>query len=128
MEILGLVRRADVGVLMTNPRLASEGLSNSIMEYMALGLPVVCGDGGGNPELVQDGTTGFVVRPSDTSELASRLSRLRSDPALCTAMGGAGRARISDEFSLERMVRNMLRVYAEAIDRVHGPHHGPRSV
>ena len=55
MEVLGLVRQANVGVLMTNPRLANEGLSNSIMEYMALGLPVVCGNGGGNPELVQDG-------------------------------------------------------------------------
>lgn len=122
MEILGLVRQADVGVLMTNSRLAHEGLSNSIMEYMALGLPVVCGDGGGNPELVQDGTTGFVVPSGDADELASRLTDLRKDPELCVAMGSAGKARIIDEFSLETMVQNVLHVYAEALDRVRRPH------
>ncbi len=125
MEVLGLVGRADVGVLMTNPQLANEGLSNSIMEYMALGLPVVCGDGGGNPELVQDGTTGFIVPPSDAGELARRLRTLRNDAGLRAALGAAGKARIMHEFSLERMVRNMIRVYAEALDRVHGPHRGP---
>jgi glycosyltransferase involved in cell wall biosynthesis len=127
MEILGLVRQADVGVLMTNPRLAKEGLSNSIMEYMALGLPVICGEGGGNPELVLDGVTGFVVRPGDAGELADRLSALRRNPELCAAMGAAGRARIGREFSLETMVRTMLRVYAEALDIVQGPPRPRRS-
>ena len=121
MEVLGLVRQANAGVLMTNPRLANEGLSNSIMEYMALGLPVVCGDGGGNPELVQDGVTGFVVPPGDVHALASRLARLRDDPAMCAAMGAAGKDRILRDFSMEGMVRNMLRVYAEALDSVRLP-------
>lgn len=121
MEVLGLVHQADVGVLMTNSRLANEGLSNSIMEYMALGLPVVCGDGGGNRELVQDGVTGFVVPPGDPDALARRLVGLRDDPAKCAAMGVAGRDRILRDFSQERMVRNMLRVYAEALGRVREP-------
>lgn len=121
MEILGLVRQADVGVLMTNPRLANEGLSNSIMEYMALGLPVVCGHGGGNPELVQEGTTGFLIPPGDAVELAGRLASLRDDPATCAAMGAAGAERILKDFSAESMVQNMLRVYAEALARVREP-------
>jgi glycosyltransferase involved in cell wall biosynthesis len=116
-EIIGLVRGSDVGVLMTNPRLANEGVSNSIMEYMALGLPVVCGDGGGNPELVRDGVTGYIIRPGDAVQLADRLSRLRRDPTLRSAMGSAGKSRIEDEFSLERMIRAMLRVYAEALEK-----------
>ena len=78
-EVLGIVHDADVGVLMSNPGLHREGLSNSIMEYMALGLPVVCGDGGGNPELVADGVTGFIVPQDDPARLAA-AAQLRSRP------------------------------------------------
>ena len=113
IEVLDLVASADCGVLMTNPRLAFEGISNSIMEYMALGLPVVCGDGGGNPELVKDGVTGFVVPPSNAASLADRLRYLRAHPDRGREMGAAGSARILSEFSVPAMVENMLRVYAE---------------
>jgi glycosyltransferase involved in cell wall biosynthesis len=101
---------------MTNPRLAREGLSNSIMEYMALGLPVVCGDGGGNPELVLDGVTGFIVPPNDPGALAERLQYLRDHEAERRVMGAAGKARILGEFSVETMVDRMLRVYTEAME------------
>ena len=138
MEILGLVRQADVGVLMTDAgkplvvrqrtasdwarraSLTREGLSNSIMEYMALGLPVVCGSGGGNPELVQDGVTGFIIPPGDAGALADRLTVLREDPAKSAAMGALGRERILRDFSVESMVGNMVRVYAEALARMQG--------
>jgi glycosyltransferase involved in cell wall biosynthesis len=116
MEVLDLVRQADAGVLMTNPRLAQEGLSNSIMEYMALGLPVVCGDGGGNPELVLDGVTGFIVPPADPGALAERLQYLRDHEVEREVMGAAGTARILGAFSVGRMVNRMLRVYAEAVE------------
>jgi len=115
MEVLGLVRQADVGVLMTDASLAREGLSNSIMEYMALGLPVVCGSGGGNPELVREGVTGFIIPPGDADALADRLTTLREDPARRAAMGALGRERILRDLSVERMVGDMLRVYAEAL-------------
>ena len=115
LEVLDLVQQADVGVLMTDPALAQEGLSNSIMEYMALGLPVVCGEGGGNPELVLDGVTGFIVPQADPGALAEKLAYLRSRPDERQAMGRAGRARICTDYSVETMVRKMVRVYAEAI-------------
>ena len=118
LEVLELVRDADVGVLMTNPALACEGLSNSIMEYMALGLPVVCGDGGGNRELVEDGITGFVIPPADPAPLVERLTYLHDHEEVRRAMGAAGRARISRDFSVDTMIRRMLDVYAEAIDAV----------
>ena len=80
-------------------RLAREGLSNSIMEYMALGLPVVCGDGGGNRELVEDGVTGFIApagRPGGSGRAPGVLAR---SPEARRAMGAAGRDRISRDFS-----------------------------
>lgn len=117
MEVLELVRDADVGVLMTDPQLAFEGLSNSIMEYMALGLPVVCGAGGGNPELVLDGVTGFIVPPADPEALAGRLTYLREHEGERRAMGAAAKARVAGDFSVETMVRRMLDVYDEAIRR-----------
>jgi glycosyltransferase involved in cell wall biosynthesis len=116
IEVLDVVASADCGVLMTNPRLAFEGISNSIMEYMALGLPVVCGDGGGNPELVQDGVTGFIVPPADATSLTSRLRYLRDHPGVGKEMGAAGSARILSEFSVRTMVGNMMKVYAEATE------------
>jgi glycosyltransferase involved in cell wall biosynthesis len=115
MEVLGLVRTADIGVLMTNPAHAFEGLSNSIMEYMALGLPVVCGDGGGNPELVLHEQTGFIVPPGDAKELARRLALLRDRPDLRREMGAAGRSRILGELSVQTMVDGMIAVYEEAL-------------
>ncbi len=117
MEVLDQVRQADVGILMTNPALAYEGLSNSILEYMALGLPVVCGAGGGNPELVIDGVTGFIVPPGDARMLAERLSYLRAHQAERHAMGVAGQARVAGEFSVAKMVAGMVKVYEEAILR-----------
>ena len=115
LEVLDVVGQADVGVLMSNPKLHYEGISNSIMEYMALGLPVVCSDGGGNPELVLDGMTGFIVPPADGASLGERLIYLRSHRDECAAMGAAGRARVLTEFSVATMVDRMLDVYAEAM-------------
>ena len=125
MEVMGIVRCADTGILMTDPRFAREGLSNSIMEYMALGLPVVCGDGGGNPELVTDNVTGFVVPQADPASLASKLSFLRSHPAERAKMGAAGRARILTRFSVETMVDETLAVYAEAAALTRGRRRRP---
>ena len=70
LEVLPLVSMADVGVLMTNDAALAEGCSNSIMEYMASGLPVVCCESGGNKELVTDCVSGYVVPPGDAAALA----------------------------------------------------------
>jgi len=117
IEVLGYVRDADVGVLMTDPKWAQEGCSNAIMEYMACGLPVVCAESGGNRELVEDGKTGFVIAPADPRALAQQIAYLRDHEAERRAMGAAGRQRIVESFSLQRMVDGFLRVYEEALSR-----------
>ena len=70
-----MVNVFDIGVLATH----GEGISNSIMEYMALGKPVVASEGGGTCELVQDGITGFLVPRRDPQALAARISQLLDD-------------------------------------------------
>jgi glycosyltransferase involved in cell wall biosynthesis len=115
IEVVDHVRQAHVGVLMTDPRWHQEGCSNAIMEYMACGLPVVCSEGGGNRELVVDGVTGFVIPPGDPQALAERIAYLRDHDPERQAMGAAGRQRILQDFSVERMVDGFLHVYEEAL-------------
>ena len=119
LEVLPLLATADVGVLMTNDAVHAEGCSNSIMEYMASGLPVVCCDSGGNKELVADDVTGCVVPPGDAAALAHRLELLRADPDGRERMGAAGEARLLRDFSLARMVDGYVGIYDDCVRPVH---------
>jgi glycosyltransferase involved in cell wall biosynthesis len=82
-DVVSLLNISDIGVLSSY----SESLSNSIIEYMATGLPVVCTDVGGNRELVQDGRNGFFVPPNDPQRLADAIVKLIKDPDLRLKMG-----------------------------------------
>ena len=113
-EVLPIVRQAHVGVLMTPPHIG-EGCSNSIMEYMACGLPVVCSNRGGNRELVLGDETGFLIPPADPSALADKLRWLRAHPNDAAVMGHRGRARLLHDFSVEKMVRGIVSVYEETL-------------
>jgi glycosyltransferase involved in cell wall biosynthesis len=95
----------------------SEGLSNAIMEAAALALPVVATRAGGAAELVEDEGSGFLVAPDDHVAMADRVSRLIDDPGLHARVGEAGRQKMESEFSLDRMVNDMLAVYGELLTR-----------
>jgi glycosyltransferase involved in cell wall biosynthesis len=114
LEVLPLVREADVGVLMSDEVVHREGCSNAIMEFMACALPVVCSSGGGNPELVAHGETGYLVPGGDTVALAARLRALDEQPELALRLGGAGRQRLRERFTLERMIAGIDAAYREA--------------
>jgi sugar transferase (PEP-CTERM/EpsH1 system associated) len=85
------------------PSLA-EGISNTILEAMATGLPVIATAVGGNAELVDSGRTGELVPSDDVDAMATALVRLAKGPARAAAMGQAGRAEIEARFSLRAMV------------------------
>ncbi len=113
LEIFPYLREADVGVLMTDPRWGVEGCSNTLLEYMAWSLPVVCGDSGGNREVVADGMTGFIVPASDARALADKLVWLRRRPHEADEMGRAGARRLQEIFTVENLVRQTVSVYRE---------------
>jgi glycosyltransferase involved in cell wall biosynthesis len=117
LEIIQWLRSAEVGILSTDPSVLAEGCSNSIMEYMACGLPVVVSDSGGNRELVRNGVTGFVIPPRDAEALASRLTTLRDDPGLRAQLGANGQQRVETEFTVERMVAAYVAAYTEVVGR-----------
>ena len=84
------------------------------LEAMAAGKPVIATCFGGSPEIVIDGETGFIVNPFETRTLAERLGRLLEDRDLSREMGRRGRARIREQFALDKQVERMLAIYATA--------------
>ena len=94
-----------------------EGLGIVFLEASAVGLAVVAGDSGGAPDAVQDGQTGFVVPVGDVGALTARLRELRDDSSLRARLGDEGRRRMRVDFSVERMVDDVQRVYDEATAR-----------
>ena len=89
-----------------------EGLPMSMLEAMALALPVVVTRVGAIPEAVRDGVEGNLFEPGDVAALAHHLQSLRDDPALARAIGRAGRARVEQDFSLDRSVARLFELYA----------------
>jgi sugar transferase (PEP-CTERM/EpsH1 system associated) len=107
-DVPQLLRGLDVFVL---PSLA-EGMSNGILEAMATGLPVVATRVGGNPELVSDGESGFLVPPGDSRALAEAIGRYVREPELAREHGAAARRRVETEFSVAQMVDRYAALYA----------------
>jgi sugar transferase (PEP-CTERM/EpsH1 system associated) len=92
-----------------------EGMSNAVLEAMAAELPVVATAVGGTPEVVVDGVTGLLVPPHDPTSLARALTTLLREPALRRKMGQAGRERVQEQFSVERMVCRTEALYTEVL-------------
>lgn len=106
-DVPEIMRGLDCFVL---PSLA-EGISNTILEAMACGLPVVATDVGGNADLVIHGVTGQIVPAGDVDAMAHSLVQLASSPELAQSMGRAGRQRILEKFSLDAMVGTYQGLY-----------------
>jgi len=104
-----IVNFFSVGVLCSS--IYGEGISNSIMEYMALRKPVVATDCGGNRELVVDSKTGFLVSQGDAEELAAKITQLLDNYSLAKQFGKVGQERIIKEFSLQKMVSEYTKLY-----------------
>jgi glycosyltransferase involved in cell wall biosynthesis len=109
-DVPALLGRAGLFVLPSQ----AEGVSLTILEAMARGLPVVTTRVGGNPEVVADGSTGLLVPPRDPAALADALVRVLRDADRAQALGRAGRRRVEDHFDVRRMVADYEALYAPA--------------
>jgi glycosyltransferase involved in cell wall biosynthesis len=114
-EVIERLLRCDAGVLMTAPQSAVEGCSNTLLEYMACGLPVVCSRGGGNDELISDGETGLLVAPGDAQALAERLAWIAANRDEARAMGARAAEVVRRDYSVEQMVAATLDAYRQAL-------------
>jgi len=91
----------------------TEGMPNTLLEAMALGLPVVSTAVGGVTELVADGETGILTPPASVAELTGAVCRLISDGELRVKYGKAARSRIEEHFDFSRRVRQMEEYYRQ---------------
>ncbi|RLG99177.1 glycosyltransferase, partial [Candidatus Bathyarchaeota archaeon] len=106
-DVYKILKLFDVFVLSS----VTEGISLTLLEAMASGLPVVVTNVGGNPEVVVDGETGFLVPPKNPEKMAEAIITLLKNKELAKKMGVAGRKRVEEKFSLERMVREYEEIY-----------------
>ena len=122
-RILFLGSRRDINALMNAsdvicvPSL-SEGFSNTILEAMSAGKPVIASNVGGNPEIVVDGETGFLVRPRHSEALAQGILEFLENQELFLRMGEAARKRIENNFSIEKMVTEYEDFYQKIMEKV----------
>jgi glycosyltransferase involved in cell wall biosynthesis len=116
-RIGAVLASTDVSVLTS----IKEGCSNVVLEAMAAGRPVVATAVGGNPELIEEGETGFLLPAGDAEGVARRVLELLGDEELRRRMGRAGRERVLARFSTEHMVEDTIDYYLELLDeRVSG--------
>jgi sugar transferase (PEP-CTERM/EpsH1 system associated) len=114
-DIPEIMRALDIFVL---PSLG-EGISNTILEAMSSGLPVVATRVGGNPELVMEGETGFLVSPADPKAMAESIARYLTQPEMMQRHGRVGRKRVEACFSMDKMVQDYLAVYDAVLAEKH---------
>jgi len=111
-RIAELLASSDVAVLSSK----SEGFSNSVLEYMGAGLPVVATDVGGNREAIIEGQTGFLVESGDHEAMAKCILLLLMDPDKARQMGKIGRERTEQHFSDVAQLHNTEAVYERLLN------------
>ena len=114
-DVLGCIKGLDLFVMSS----VTEGLGTSLLDAMACRKAIVASRTGGIPEVVEDETTGLLVEPRDSRGLADAIIRLMSDDGLRQRMAAAGDARVRQHFTVERMVAETARVYAQVAGTPH---------
>lgn len=111
-EPVSLMAQADLGIHLSN----REGLSNSVMEEMACGLPVIASNVGGMNELISS-ETGILDSSNSPSTLLAGINYFRNNPAIRVKMGKKAQQRIRSFFSIDRMTKDTISIYNEMLER-----------
>ncbi len=113
-DVPDLMRGMDVFVLPSK----AEGISNTILEAMACGLPVVATRVGGNAELVEEGVTGYLVEAEQVSAMKEAMLRYAQDESLRREHGQAARTRVERQFSMSAMVGRYVSEYEDILTKI----------
>ena len=112
-DVPELLRQLDIFVLSST----TEGISLTLLEAMATTLPVVATNVGGNPEVIIDGETGFIVPPQNPGVMANKLLLLINDVNLRRQMGNKGRERVVAQFSIKETALKYEKLYREVLNK-----------
>lgn len=114
-DIESIINIFNIGVLITNDKVHGEGISNALMEYMALGKPVIASRGGGTQEIVTDNKTGFIIDPKNPEQLAEKINLLLDNNTLANEMGRMSKKRIENDFNISKMTSAYIHLYQSQI-------------
>lgn len=114
-DIESIVNSFDVGILLTNTGVHGEGISNSIIEYMALGKPVIATRGGGTNEVVIDGQNGFLIDAHKKDQLLEKLKLLMANKKLQTELGQRGIEMVHEKFDIKNMTAQYVHTYQKLL-------------
>lgn len=115
-EVEALANACDIGVLFSNVKVHGEGISNAIIEYMALRKPVVANDAGGTKEVVLNNETGFLVQNEPLDRLADNIDDLLNNEDERSLMGSNGREVIEEQFVLNKMGMEFEAIYTDLLN------------
>lgn len=113
-DIESIHQLTDVGLLVTAP---CEGLSNSVIEYMAAGKPVIASEGGGTDELVKNEVTGYLIENKNSNELVEKIETLMANRHLLGEMGTHGQQWVRDNLDVRKMTDAYLNLYQKLINK-----------
>ncbi|MGD0756594.1 MAG: glycosyltransferase [Bacteroidales bacterium] len=116
-DVESIVNIFDVGVLLINSKVQGEGISNSIIEYMALSKPVIATRGGGTNEIIIDNQNGFLIDPENADQLKEKICLLMGDRKLIERLGNKGEIMIKEKFDLKMMTRNYVELYKKLLNK-----------
>jgi glycosyltransferase involved in cell wall biosynthesis len=116
-DIESILQITDVGLLITAP---CEGLSNSIIEYMTAGLPVIATEGGGTDELVRTGFNGFLIENKNSNQVIEKIEALMESPNLAAEFGANGNKWVRENLDVKKMTDNYIDLYRSLVNKKGG--------
>lgn len=114
LDVEEILMASDISVLLTNNDLHAEGVSNSILESMAIGLPVIASKGGGTEEIISDKDNGFIIEPKNVEQVLNTICFLINHPNERNRIGVNAKKTIEDRF----LYQDKMREYCSLYDRV----------
>ncbi len=110
-DIESIFRETNVSLLCTNPEEHAEGVSNSILESCAFGVPVIATRGGGTSEILEDGQNGYIIEPHNKDELSQKINFLLDSHSVRVEMGVKAKKIYEEKFTLEKATRKYIQLF-----------------
>jgi len=114
-DVESIVNLFDIGILLTNTKVHGEGISNSIIEYMALGKPVIATRGGGTNEAVIENQNGYLINANNSAELIRAIQTLMSNKTLREEFGRKSSQKAYKSFDIKIMTENYISMYQKLL-------------
>jgi glycosyltransferase involved in cell wall biosynthesis len=114
-DVESIINIFDVGILLTNAKVHGEGISNSIIEYMALNKPVIATRGGGTNEVVIDNQNGYLIDADNKDQLIEKIETLMKDKNRMDDLGKVGHQMAYEKFDFNIMADHYISIYQKLL-------------